>query len=132
MQRPWWPFSDSLAYGYYYPGFDGSLAELDEGALYPDVIESCSPPGCRSFCGARMEDRLSQIDAILFSKETTTALMKTTNGLRNSLLPKEPKSAIPLLLIIAQHRSIVVVNANAPYINMVSEQFHRCHRILLR
>ena len=30
MQRPWWPFSDSLAYGYYYPGFDGSFSELIE------------------------------------------------------------------------------------------------------
>ncbi|XVE74551.1 hypothetical protein DITRI_Ditri12bG0026000 [Diplodiscus trichospermus] len=61
------------------------------------------------------------------------ALIKSTNRLRDSLLPKdEPKLAIPLLLLIAQHRSLVVVNADAPYIKMVSEQFDRCHGTLLQ
>ncbi|KAL6001258.1 THO complex subunit 2 [Asimina triloba] len=61
------------------------------------------------------------------------ALIKSTNRLRDSLLPKdEPKLAIPLLLLIAQHRSMVVTNADAPYIKMVSEQFDRCHGTLLQ
>lgn len=61
------------------------------------------------------------------------ALVKSTNRLRDSLLPKdEPKLAIPLLLLIAQHRSLVVINAEAPYIKMVSEQFDRCHGTLLQ
>lgn len=61
------------------------------------------------------------------------ALSKSTNRLRDSLLPKEePKLAIPLLLLIAQHRSMVVINADAPYIKMVSEQFDRCHGTLLQ
>ncbi|KAK8310054.1 hypothetical protein V6Z12_D02G161600 [Gossypium hirsutum] len=61
------------------------------------------------------------------------ALIKSTNRLRDSLLPKdEPKLAIPLLLLIAQHRSLVVINADAPYIKMVSEQFDRCHGTLLQ
>ncbi|XWS34347.1 hypothetical protein CRYUN_Cryun21dG0031800 [Craigia yunnanensis] len=61
------------------------------------------------------------------------ALSKSTNRLRDSLLPKdEPKLAIPLLLLIAQHRSLVVINADAPYIKMVSEQFDRCHGTLLQ
>ncbi|KAF3432078.1 hypothetical protein FNV43_RR26817 [Rhamnella rubrinervis] len=61
------------------------------------------------------------------------ALVKSTNRLRDSLLSKdEPKLAIPLLLLIAQHRSVVVINANAPYIKMVSEQFDRCHGTLLQ
>ncbi|XP_057478199.1 THO complex subunit 2 isoform X1 [Actinidia eriantha] len=61
------------------------------------------------------------------------ALIKSTNRLRDSLLPKEePKLAIPLLLLIAQHRSVVVINANVPYIKMVSEQFDRCHGTLLQ
>ncbi|XP_061946656.1 THO complex subunit 2-like isoform X6 [Populus nigra] len=61
------------------------------------------------------------------------ALFKSTNRLRDSLLPKdEPKLAIPLLLLIAQHRSVVVINADAPYIKMVSEQFDRCHGTLLQ
>ncbi|KAL4564794.1 hypothetical protein LXL04_028865 [Taraxacum kok-saghyz] len=35
------------------------------------------------------------------------ALIKSTNRLRDSLLPKnEPKLAIPLLLLIAQHRAV--------------------------
>jgi hypothetical protein len=35
------------------------------------------------------------------------ALFKSANRLRDSLLPKdEPKPAIPLLLLIAQHRSV--------------------------
>ncbi|KAJ6379604.1 hypothetical protein OIU76_016278 [Salix suchowensis] len=38
----------------------------------------------------------------------------------------------PLLLLIAQHRSVVVINADAPYIKMVSEQFDRCHGTLLQ
>ncbi|GAB4828694.1 THO complex subunit 2 [Ancistrocladus abbreviatus] len=47
------------------------------------------------------------------------ALIKSTNRLRDSLLPKEePKLAIPLLLLIAQHRFVVVINADAPYIKM--------------
>ncbi|XVE91824.1 hypothetical protein REPUB_Repub01dG0045100 [Reevesia pubescens] len=61
------------------------------------------------------------------------ALIKSTNRLRDSLLPKdEPKLAIPLLLLIAQHRSLIVINADAPYIKMVSEQFDRCHGTLLQ
>ncbi|XP_057960883.1 THO complex subunit 2 [Malania oleifera] len=61
------------------------------------------------------------------------ALIKSTNRLRDSLLPKEePKLAIPLLLLIAQHRSVVVINADAPYIKMVCEQFDRCHGTLLQ
>ncbi|XP_009109857.1 THO complex subunit 2 [Brassica rapa] len=61
------------------------------------------------------------------------ALVKSSNRLRDSLLPNdEPKLAIPLLLLIAQHRSLVVVNADAPYIKMVTEQFDRCHGILLQ
>ncbi|XP_073105253.1 THO complex subunit 2 isoform X4 [Elaeis guineensis] len=61
------------------------------------------------------------------------ALTKSTNRLRDSLLPKEePKLAIPLLLLIAQHRSMVIINADALYIKMVSEQFDRCHGMLLQ
>ncbi|XP_073103404.1 THO complex subunit 2 isoform X2 [Elaeis guineensis] len=61
------------------------------------------------------------------------ALSKSTNRLRDSLLPKEePKLAIPLLLLIAQHRSMVIINAEAPHIKMVSEQFDRCHGTLLQ
>ncbi|KAJ8556562.1 hypothetical protein K7X08_035780 [Anisodus acutangulus] len=61
------------------------------------------------------------------------ALIKSTNRLRDALLPKdEPKLAIPLLLLIAQHRSVVVINAEVPYIKMVSEQFDRCHGALLQ
>ncbi|CAL9126100.1 unnamed protein product [Musa textilis] len=60
-------------------------------------------------------------------------LSKSTNRLRDALLPKEePKLAIPLLILIAQHRSMVVTNADAPYIKMVSEQFDRCHGTLLQ
>ncbi|BBM99302.1 THO complex subunit 2 [Marchantia polymorpha subsp. ruderalis] len=61
------------------------------------------------------------------------ALMKSTNRLRDSLFSKdEPKLAVPLLLLIAQQRTNVVVNANAPYIKLVSEQFDRCHGTLLQ
>ncbi|KAM7467402.1 hypothetical protein LguiB_014964 [Lonicera macranthoides] len=61
------------------------------------------------------------------------ALIKSTNRLRDSLLPKEePKLAIPLLLLIAQHRSVVVINTDTPHIKMVSEQFDRCHGTLLQ
>lgn len=61
------------------------------------------------------------------------ALVKSTNRLRDSLLPKdEPKLAVPLLLLIAQHRSLVVANADSPYIKMVCEQFDRCHGTLLQ
>ncbi|OVA14452.1 THO complex [Macleaya cordata] len=61
------------------------------------------------------------------------ALIRSTNRLRDSLLPKEePKLALPLLLLLAQHRALVVINADAPYIKMVSEQFDRCHGTLLQ
>ncbi|KAK7370058.1 hypothetical protein VNO80_12112 [Phaseolus coccineus] len=61
------------------------------------------------------------------------ALIKSTSRLRDALLPKdEPKLAIPLLLLLAQHRSLAVVDADAPYIKMVSEQFDRCHGTLLQ
>ncbi|XP_074582550.1 THO complex subunit 2 [Curcuma longa] len=60
-------------------------------------------------------------------------LSKSTNRLRDALLPKEePKLAIPLLILIAHHRSMVVMNADASYIKMVSEQFDRCHGTLLQ
>ncbi|CAJ1936729.1 unnamed protein product [Sphenostylis stenocarpa] len=61
------------------------------------------------------------------------ALIKSTSRLRDALLPKdEPKLAVPLLLLLAQHRSLVVIKADAPYIKMVSEQFDRCHGTLLQ
>ncbi|XP_073059510.1 THO complex subunit 2 [Primulina eburnea] len=61
------------------------------------------------------------------------ALIKSTNRLRDALLPKEEnKLAIPLLLLIAQHRSVVVIKADVPYIKMVCEQFDRCHGTLLQ
>lgn len=61
------------------------------------------------------------------------ALIKSTSRLRDALLPKdEPKLAVPLLCLIAQHRSIVVIKATAPHIKMVSEQFDRCHGTLLQ
>eukprot|EP00249_Psilotum_nudum_P020964 c27916_g1_i1 orf=2-757(-) len=61
------------------------------------------------------------------------ALLKSTNRLRGALLPRDdPKLAVPLLLLIAQHRSSVVIDADAPYIKMVSEQFDRCHGTLLQ
>ncbi|KAG0583882.1 hypothetical protein KC19_3G168800 [Ceratodon purpureus] len=61
------------------------------------------------------------------------ALMKSTNRLRDALLSKdEPKLAVPLLLLIAQQRSYVVVNAEASYIKVVSEQFDRCHGTFLQ
>ncbi|OMO79630.1 hypothetical protein CCACVL1_13550 [Corchorus capsularis] len=48
------------------------------------------------------------------------ALIKSTNRLLDSLLPKdEPKLAVPLLLLIAQHRSVVLINADSPYIKML-------------
>eukprot|EP00250_Pteridium_aquilinum_P010635 c19529_g1_i1 orf=214-5961(+) len=61
------------------------------------------------------------------------ALLKSTNRLRDALFPKdEPKLAVPLLLLIAQHRSKVIIEADAPHIKMVSEQFDRCHGTLLQ
>ncbi|KAK7273293.1 hypothetical protein RIF29_14342 [Crotalaria pallida] len=61
------------------------------------------------------------------------ALIKSTSRPRDSLLPKdEPKLAVPLLLLIAQHCSQVVINADAPYIKMLSKQFDRCHETLLQ
>ncbi|KAA8532435.1 hypothetical protein F0562_032468 [Nyssa sinensis] len=61
------------------------------------------------------------------------ALIKSANRLRNSLLSKdEPNLAIPLLLLIAQNRSVVVIYADMPHIRMVSEQFDRCHGTLLQ
>ncbi|XP_024993820.1 THO complex subunit 2 isoform X1 [Cynara cardunculus var. scolymus] len=61
------------------------------------------------------------------------ALIKSTNRLRDSLLPKDdPKLAIPLLLLIAQHRSVVVIEADSPHIKMVCEQLDRCHGSLLQ
>ncbi|CAL0313802.1 unnamed protein product [Lupinus luteus] len=61
------------------------------------------------------------------------ALIKSTSRLRDSLLPKdEPKLAVPLLLLIAQYRSLVLINADAPYIKMLSEQFDRSHGTLLQ
>ncbi|CAK9221020.1 unnamed protein product, partial [Sphagnum troendelagicum] len=73
-----------------------------------------------------------QATAFGLTKNNKT-LIKSTNRLRDSLLGKdEPKLAVPLLLLIAQQRSHVVVHANAPYIKMVSEQFDRCHGQLLQ
>ncbi|GFP83587.1 THO complex subunit 2 [Phtheirospermum japonicum] len=67
------------------------------------------------------------------SMRNNKALIKSTNRLRDSLLPKEePKLAVPLLLLIAQHRSVVVNQADVPYIKMVCEQFDRCHGTLLQ
>ncbi|KAF0916503.1 hypothetical protein E2562_007582 [Oryza meyeriana var. granulata] len=75
-----------------------------------------------------------RLQASLFgSTRNSKVLNKSTNKLRDSLLPKEePKLAIPLLLLIAQHRSKIIINADATYIKMVSEQFDRCHGILLQ
>ncbi|KAJ4810092.1 THO complex subunit 2 [Rhynchospora pubera] len=67
------------------------------------------------------------------STRNNKVLSKSTNRLRDSLLPKDnPKLAIPLLILIAQYRSMVILKADAPYIKMVSEQFDRCHGTLLQ
>ncbi|KAL3652904.1 hypothetical protein CASFOL_002585 [Castilleja foliolosa] len=61
------------------------------------------------------------------------ALVKSTNRLKDSLLPKEgTKLAVPLLLLIAQHRSVVLIQEDMPYIKMVCEQFDKCHETLLQ
>ncbi|KAB8084899.1 hypothetical protein EE612_007557 [Oryza sativa] len=74
-----------------------------------------------------------QASSLFGSTRNSKVLTKSTNKLRDSLLPKEePKLAIPLLLLIAQHRSKIIINADATYIKMVSEQFDRCHGILLQ
>ncbi|XP_071702863.1 THO complex subunit 2 [Rutidosis leptorrhynchoides] len=71
--------------------------------------------------------------ATSFGARNNKALIKSTNRLRDSLLPKdEPKLAIPLLLLIAQHRSVVVIEADSPHIKMVCEQLDRCHGSLLQ
>ncbi|KAJ6433781.1 hypothetical protein OIU84_017476 [Salix udensis] len=82
---------------------------------------------------AELEHIFASYLNLKLSSQRMEALFKSTNRLRDSLLPKdEPKLAIPLLLLIAQHRSVVVINADAPYIKMVSEQFDRCHGTLLQ
>ncbi|PKA49885.1 hypothetical protein AXF42_Ash004427 [Apostasia shenzhenica] len=75
-----------------------------------------------------------RFQATLFGMtRNSKALNKSTVRLRDSLLPKEEtKLAIPLLILLSQHRSMVVLHADAPYIKMVSEQFDRCHGTLLQ
>ncbi|RZC63684.1 hypothetical protein C5167_025452 [Papaver somniferum] len=76
-----------------------------------------------------------QLDAMAGSETLPyqATVFGMTKQLRDSLLPKdEPKLALALLLLIAQHRALVVINADAPYIKMVSEQFDRCHGTLLQ
>ncbi|KAL6613932.1 hypothetical protein ACP70R_036202 [Stipagrostis hirtigluma subsp. patula] len=78
-------------------------------------------------------ETLRQQASLFGATRNYKVLSKSTNKLRDSLLPKEePKLAVPLLLLIAQHRSRIIINADATYIKMVSEQFDRCHGILLQ
>ncbi|CAO2181939.1 unnamed protein product [Urochloa humidicola] len=78
-------------------------------------------------------ETLRQQASLFGATRNYKVLSKSTNRLRDSLLPKEePKLAVPLLLLIAQHRSKIIINADATYIKMVSEQFDRCHGILLQ
>ncbi|XP_078433738.1 THO2 [Wolffia australiana] len=78
-------------------------------------------------------DTLRSQSTIFGMTKANKALSKSTNRLRDSLLPKdEPNLAVSLLLLMAQHRSMVVINADAPYIKVVSEQFDRCHGMLLQ
>ncbi|CAB4273699.1 unnamed protein product [Prunus armeniaca] len=58
------------------------------------------------------------------------ALIKSTNRLRDSLLPKdESKLAIPLLLLLAQHRSVAVTptSAYAQLIPSLDDLVHQYH-----
>jgi len=78
-------------------------------------------------------ETLRQQASLFGATRNYKVLSKSTNRLRDSLLPKdEPKLAVPMLLLIAQHRSKIIINADATYIKMVSEQFDRCHGILLQ
>ncbi|KAL6839975.1 hypothetical protein ACP4OV_029785 [Aristida adscensionis] len=78
-------------------------------------------------------ETLRQQASLFGATRNYKVLSKSTNKLKDSLLPKEePKLAVPLLLLIAQHRSRIIINADATYIKMVSEQFDRCHGILLQ
>lgn len=78
-------------------------------------------------------ETLRQQASLFGATRNYKVLSKSTNRLRDSLLPKdEPKLALPMLLLIAQHRSKIIINADATYIKMVSEQFDRCHGILLQ
>ncbi|CAA6659375.1 unnamed protein product [Spirodela intermedia] len=78
-----------------------------------------------------------QLDAMaggetLRSQSSIFGMTKANKAKGFSIAQDEPNLAVPLLLLLAQHRSMVVVNADAPHIKMVSEQFDRCHGTLLQ
>ncbi|CAB4304213.1 unnamed protein product [Prunus armeniaca] len=86
-----------------------------------------------AMAGQRRLFVIRQLLLVLLAITRCLALIKSTNRLRDSLLPKdESKLAIPLLLLLAQHRSVVIIDADAPYIKMVSEQFDSVMETLLQ
>ncbi|KAL9241909.1 hypothetical protein vseg_015966 [Gypsophila vaccaria] len=106
------------------------LQELIQQMANVQYTENMTEEQLDSMAGG---DTLRSLATSFGISRNNKALMKSTNRLRDSLLSKEePKLAIPLLLLIAQYRSVVVINADAPYIKMVCEQFDRCHGVLLQ
>ncbi|KAK9750246.1 hypothetical protein RND81_02G181900 [Saponaria officinalis] len=106
------------------------LQELIQQMANVQYTENMTEEQLDSMAGG---DTLRSLATSFGISRNNKALIKSTNRLRDSLLSKEePKLAIPLLLLIAQYRSVVVINADAPYIKMVCEQFDRCHGVLLQ
>lgn len=106
------------------------LQELMQQMANVQYTENMTEEQLESMAGG---ETLRYLATSFGASRNNKALIKSTNRLRDSFLAKEePMLAIPLLLLIAQHRSMVVINADAPYIKMVSEQFDRCHGVLLQ
>ncbi|CAO2828526.1 unnamed protein product [Amaranthus hypochondriacus] len=106
------------------------LQELIQQMANVQYTENMTEEQLDSMAGG---DNLRYLATSYGMSRNNKALIKSTNRLRDSLLAKEePKLAIPLLVLIAQYRSLTVVNADAPYIKMVCEQFDRCHGVLLQ
>ncbi|KAL8162517.1 hypothetical protein V2J09_014006 [Rumex salicifolius] len=82
-----------------------------------------------------LQELIQQMANVQYTENMTEDQLHAMAGgesLRLTSSEDEPKLAVPLLLLIAQNRSLVVIKADAPYIKMVSGQYDRCHGILLQ
>ncbi|CAD6214833.1 unnamed protein product [Miscanthus lutarioriparius] len=138
-------------------GMGIELVELIQQMANVQYTENMTEEQVDAMAGS---ETLRQQASLFGATRNYKVLSKSTNRLRDSLLPKEePKLVLPMLLLLAQHRSKpckwrcrnmnvvitndlppkeistgvgIIINADATYIKMVSEQFDRCHGILLQ
>eukprot|EP00850_Spirogloea_muscicola_P022111 SM000277S10346 [mRNA] locus=s277:6832:17596:- [translate_table: standard] len=106
------------------------LQDLVQQLAGIEHIENLTDEQLEAMAGSELLRHLATSFGQVRNDKSTT---KAAGRLREALMPRgEDQLAFSLLVLIAHHRSNIALASDAPHIKMVSEQYDRCHSILLQ